>query len=56
MTKFVTRLLKDKRGATAIEYGMLIAMIFLAIAAALSSFADTNQATWNLVATKMGQN
>ena len=56
MTKLLLKLLCDERGATAIEYGMLVAMIFLAIAAAVSGFADTNQATWNLVATKMGQN
>lgn len=31
MTKFMTRFAKDESGATAIEYGMIIALIAVAI-------------------------
>lgn len=56
MTKLLTMLLNDKRGATAIEYGLILAFVFLAIATALSGFAETNVDMWNLVAMKMASN
>ncbi|MBI1686010.1 Flp family type IVb pilin [Caulobacter hibisci] len=34
MSKFVTRFLKDESGATAIEYGLIIALIATVIVAA----------------------
>ncbi|NGM51883.1 Flp family type IVb pilin [Caulobacter sp. 602-2] len=34
MSKFVTRFLKDESGATAIEYGLIIALIAVVIVAA----------------------
>lgn len=34
MSKFVTRFLKDESGATAIEYGLIIALISVIIVAA----------------------
>lgn len=56
MAIFLLKLLRSESGSTAVEYGFLIALIFLAIASAVAQFADTNQTTWNLVATKMAQN
>ena len=35
MTKFITRFAKDESGATAIEYGLIAALIGIALAAAL---------------------
>lgn len=35
MSKFVTRFLKDESGATAIEYGLIAALISVAIVAVL---------------------
>jgi pilus assembly protein Flp/PilA len=33
MTKFMTRLMKDESGATAVEYGLIVALISIAIVA-----------------------
>ncbi|HEX3701195.1 MAG TPA: Flp family type IVb pilin [Phenylobacterium sp.] len=35
MSKFVSRFLKDQSGATAIEYGLIAALVAVAIAAVL---------------------
>lgn len=37
MSKFVTRFLKDESGATAIEYGLIIALISVVIVAAITT-------------------
>ena len=39
-----SRLARDESGATAIEYGLIVALIFLAIIGGLSTFA-TNENT-----------
>lgn len=45
MTKFVTRFVKDESGATAIEYGLIAALIAVALVSALgllkNSIANT---------------
>lgn len=37
MTKFVTRFLKDESGATAIEYGLIVALIAVVIVTAVQT-------------------
>ena len=37
MSKFVTRLMKDESGATAIEYGLIVALIAVVIIAAVTT-------------------
>ena len=37
MTKFVSRFLKDESGATAIEYGLIVALIAVVIIAAVTT-------------------
>ena len=37
MSKFVTRFLKDESGATAIEYGLIVALIAVVIATIVST-------------------
>jgi pilus assembly protein Flp/PilA len=37
MTKFVTRFLNDESGATAIEYGLIVALIAVVIVTAVTS-------------------
>lgn len=44
-------LLRDQRGATAIEYGLIAALIVLAMMTALHSFADSANAMFNKVST-----
>jgi pilus assembly protein Flp/PilA len=37
MTKFITKFLKDENGATAIEYGLIAALVAVAIVGALTT-------------------
>ena len=40
MSKFVTRFLKDESGATAIEYGLIAALIAVVLVTALTNVGD----------------
>ena len=40
MTKFVTRFLKDESGATAIEYGLIVALIAVIIVTAVTTLGS----------------
>jgi pilus assembly protein Flp/PilA len=40
MSKFVTRLMKDESGATAIEYGLIVALIAVVIITAVSTLGS----------------
>jgi pilus assembly protein Flp/PilA len=40
MTKFVTRFAKDESGATAIEYGLIVALIAVVIITAVSTLGN----------------
>jgi pilus assembly protein Flp/PilA len=46
-------LVKDTRGATAVEYGLILALIFLAMVAALQGVATENSKMWNNVSEKV---
>jgi pilus assembly protein Flp/PilA len=46
---FFKRLLRNTRGATAIEYGLIVALIVIAMMAALSGVADENTGLWAFV-------
>ena len=45
--RFLRRLLKDRSGATALEYGLIISLIFLVILTALTAFGDTSTGIFN---------
>ena len=45
--KFVRKMLKDNKGATAIEYGLIASLIALAIVAGVGAFADSLEQLWN---------
>ncbi|WP_088185417.1 Flp family type IVb pilin [Sphingobium sp. Z007] len=47
------RLIRCERGATAVEYGLIIAMIVLAMIAALNNVANKTTGMWNNVATEV---
>jgi pilus assembly protein Flp/PilA len=47
------RLLRDRKGATAVEYGFLLALIVLAIMAALIQLGSTTTGLWTNVSTKV---
>ena len=40
------RLARDQRGATAIEYGLIVSLIVIAMVGALESVADENTGLW----------
>ena len=40
------KLFKDERAATAIEYGLILALVFLAMVGAVGVFADTTIDMW----------
>ena len=44
---------KDDQGATAIEYGLILAMVFLAMIAGVSAFAGTTIDMWEYVANQV---
>jgi len=55
MTKFVTRFLKDESGATAIEYGLIAALIAVAAIGAMSSLGGSLENTFNKVSNKLDE-
>ena len=53
MLKIITRLLRDDSGATAIEYGLIAALVAVAAVAAMTSVGTSLSTTFNNVATKL---
>lgn len=49
-------LTRCERGATAVEYALIIAMVVLAMITALSAVATQTTAMWNNVANKVVEN
>ena len=49
MPKGFRRLLRDRRGATAIEYGLILALVVLTMIGALQLLAGTTTGMWNNV-------
>lgn len=46
---FLTRLLRNDRGATAVEYGLILSMVVLAMLAALGGVANETKKMWGNV-------
>jgi pilus assembly protein Flp/PilA len=53
-TNFLTRLFRDEHGATAVEYGLILAMIVLAMMAALNGVANETIKLWGTVQSAQG--
>ena len=49
MFKLLKTLGRDERGATAVEYGLILALIFLAMIGAVQSFGNQTISMWNNV-------
>ena len=47
MKKFLSRLWKDEEGATAVEYGIMVALIALVIIAGVTTLGVNLQTTFN---------
>lgn len=53
--KFFKNLLRDEAGATAIEYGLIAALIAVAAIAALQSLSGSLNTTFNTVGTELDE-
>ncbi|MGZ3375843.1 MAG: Flp family type IVb pilin [Phenylobacterium sp.] len=53
MSKFVTRFLKDESGATAIEYGLIAALVAVVLVTALTAVGTNLTTLFNTVATDL---
>ena len=51
--KFFNKLIKDEAGATAIEYGLIAALIAVAAITAMQGLGNELQTTFNTASTKM---
>ena len=47
------RWVRDERGATAVEYGLILALITLAVIGAVTVLADTTITMWNNVSNEV---
>lgn len=46
-------IIRDQQGATAVEYGLILALIFLAVAGGVSMLGDSVEGRWNEVANRV---
>ena len=51
--KFFNKLLRDEQGATAIEYGLIAALIAVAAITAMQSLGNELNTTFNTVSTEL---
>ncbi|WP_324749905.1 Flp family type IVb pilin [Sphingomonas sp. LY54] len=51
--KFINKLFKNEKGATAIEYGLIAALIAVAAITAMSGLGNTLETTFDTVNTSM---
>ena len=53
--KFFTKLLRDEQGATAIEYGLIAALIAVAAITAMQSLGNELETTFSTVCTELSE-
>ena len=51
---FIRKLMKNEKGATAIEYGLIAALIAVAAITAMNSLGDTLSSTFQYASDQMG--
>jgi pilus assembly protein Flp/PilA len=49
----IRALARDTRGATAVEYGLIVALIFIAVTAAINNAAGQTIMMWTNIATRV---
>jgi pilus assembly protein Flp/PilA len=54
MSKFVTRFLKDESGATAIEYGLIAALIAVVLVGALQAVGTSLKGSFETISSAVG--
>ena len=55
LIKSLRRLARNRRGATAIEYGLIVGLIAITMIVAFMALASTTVGMWNNVSTKVTQ-
>ncbi len=53
MIHVLRQLARSRRGATAVEYGLIVAVIVITMVAALQGLANTTTGMWNNVSDKV---
>ena len=56
MTKIFAQFMKDESGATAIEYGLIAALISVALITGATSLGNTLNSTFSKLSTKINTN
>jgi pilus assembly protein Flp/PilA len=51
--RLVEEIVRDRRGATAVEYGFILALITLIVAVGIGNVATTTVGLWNMVSNKV---
>ena len=46
-------LMRDRKGATAVEYGLILALVFLALVGAVRGVGSATSTVWTNVSTKV---
>ena len=46
MTEFFNTIARDEKGATAVEYGLILALVFLAMLGAVQAFGQNTIVMW----------
>jgi len=54
MTKFISQFINDESGATAIEYGLIAALIAVVIIGAVTAVGGGLEGTFNKVSAELG--
>lgn len=49
LTKFLKHIGNDSQGATAVEYGLIISLVVIAMAGALQAVGNANTSQWGTV-------
>ena len=55
LTKFLKHIGSDSQGATAVEYGLIISLVVIAMVGALQAVANANTNQWSTVSTEAGE-
>ncbi len=53
--KRLVRFARDRRAATAIEYGLIVSLIVIAMIGAFTQVADVTTALWGNISTKVSK-
>ncbi len=53
MLELIRRITRCEQGATAVEYGLIVSLIVIAIVASMGNFGTSSRSMWNQVSNKI---